>query len=416
MLTKPAVVSQTGKLLDWKTQHALILGALLVLLLVEFFYISTARLLSDESFNFRQISRFLAGDIRMEPEMNVIPGYHALIALLMSVTGRTGTFAARFFSTGISFLTILVFYFLTGKTGEHPSIEKTLQFAVFPLFFPFFPLIYTDILGLLLPLAGLYLLLVQRPGLAGLAGILGVLARTNNVIWLVFLLVLAAIEPREWDRKGIHQFLRQSWVFWIGLFAFAVFLAVNGGIAISNQEVQPLFRFESGNLVFLLFLSAFLFLPLLISRIPAALKMIREHPWMLAALAGILALFWFTFRPDHPYNLAEPDYYLRNRLLMAAAADPLNKLFFFLPVAFTLLSLPGIHLADRRWRLLYPFTIFSLVPFWLIEPRYSFVPLALFILFKREEQPRWITAILVGLYFIGSLATVYFMRNEQFFI
>lgn len=394
----------------------LVLGFLLFLLLVEFLYVSQARPLSDESYNFRQISRFLEGDISMEPEMNVIPGYHAWIAGLMSISGREGIFSARFFSTGISFVTILVFYFLTGKIQETRSLGKTLQFALFPLFFPFFPLVYTDVLGLLLPLVGLYLVLNGRYWLAGLAGILSVLARTNNIVWLVFLMALIAFDMKVWDRQNIRLFLRQTWLFGVGIFCFLVFLIANRGIAISNQAVQPLFRLESGNLIFLLFLSAFLFLPQYLSQVPKAIHSIRRTPWILAVLSGLLILFWLSFRPDHPYNLSEPDYYPRNALLMAAAAETGWKLLFFIPVAFSLVALVGTRLVDRRFTLLVPFTVLSLAPFWLIEPRYSFVPLALFILFKQEDERRWVGYLTTGIYLIVSAVFVLGMRSELFFL
>ena len=63
---------------------------------------------SQTVFNFRQISRFRQGDLSMEPLMNVIPGYHAAVALVMWATGRTGLFSARLVSTLISALAVLV--------------------------------------------------------------------------------------------------------------------------------------------------------------------------------------------------------------------------------------------------------------------------------------------------------------------
>lgn len=416
MLNKISSNRPVSSAVDWRVAHASVLGLLLILLLIEFLYVSQARPLSDESFNFRQISRFLKGDISMEPEMNVIPGYHALVAALMKISGRTGIFTARFFSTGISFVAILVFYFLTGKIEGTRSIGKTLQFALFPLFFPFFPLVFTDVLGLLLPLVGLYLVLNKQYWLAGLAAILCVLARTNNIVWLVFLLTLVAADVRVWNRLTFPLFLRNTWLFWTGIFCFLIFLISNRGIAISNQAVQPLFRMESGNLIFLLFLFAFLFLPQDLSQISKAIRSIRRTPWILAILSGLLIVFWLSFRPDHPYNLSEADYYPRNALLIAAAAEPGWKLLFFIPVAFSLISMVETRLVDNKFYLLAPFTVLSLAPFWLIEPRYSFVPLAFFILFKQEDERRWVRYLTAALYLIVSVVFVVGMRSELFFL
>ncbi len=113
-------------------QHSLLLLAFVVVILVEFRYMSSARLLSDESYNFRQVTRFLNGDISLEPEINVIPGYHALVALVLSVVGKTGVFSARLFSAGISYLSILIFFLLSRMIDQRASLVKTLLFIFFP--------------------------------------------------------------------------------------------------------------------------------------------------------------------------------------------------------------------------------------------------------------------------------------------
>ncbi len=122
--------------------------------------------------------------------MNVIPGYHAAVALALWATGRTGLFSARLVSTLISAVTVLVFYLLAWKVEGRSALVRTLQFAFFPIIFPFFSLVYMDVLALMLVLLGFYFVLHRRYALAGLAGILSVLARTNNISWLAFLFVL----------------------------------------------------------------------------------------------------------------------------------------------------------------------------------------------------------------------------------
>ena len=103
--------------------------------------------------------------------MNVIPGYHAAVALVMWATGRTGLFSARLVSTLISALAVLVFYLLAWTVERRSALVRTLQFAFFPIFFPFFSLVYMDILALLLALLGFLLVLRRHYSLAGLAGI-----------------------------------------------------------------------------------------------------------------------------------------------------------------------------------------------------------------------------------------------------
>jgi alpha-1,2-glucosyltransferase len=416
-LTLHLPLSQSNKRVTWNwiAIQAVALLALLAVLLVEFAYLRNARLLSDESFNFRQITRFLNGDFSLEPAMNAIPGYHALVALAMFLFHKTGVFSARLFSAGISFITILVFYALAVKTASPSPLTKTFQFAFFPLLFPFFPLIYMDILGVLLVLVALFLVLARHYTLAGLVGILSILARTNNIAWFAFLYVLVYTQNYGLDWRAFFRSWRETWVFWLGFGLFLAFLILNHGIALSDASVQPLFRFETGNLFFLLFLCFFLFLPRNLAGLPQIAKLLRAHRWVLIALVLTFGLYWLTFRVDHPFNLVELDYYWRNRLLLSASQHAGEKALFFLPVALASLSLAVIRLREKRFYWLYPFAVFSLVPFWLIEPRYSFVPLSLFLLFKEEGAP-WVERLTLVLYVFCSAILVYLTRNEIMFI
>ena len=99
----------------WVAGQALALLLIIVILLAEFRFMSNVRLLVDEGNNFRQITRYINGDFSMQPQMNVIPGYHALVALAMAIFHKTGIFTARLVSVGISILSVAVFYLLTLK-------------------------------------------------------------------------------------------------------------------------------------------------------------------------------------------------------------------------------------------------------------------------------------------------------------
>jgi len=396
-------------------QHTLLLLAFLAVILVEFRYMSSARLLSDESYNFRQVTRFLNGDISLEPEMNVIPGYHALVALVLSVVGKTGLFSARLFSAGISYLSILIFFLLSRMIDQRASLVKTLLFTFFPLFFPFFTLVYTDILAMALLMLALYLTLERQYNLGGMVGLLSILARTNNIAWFTFLYVIVYVDNYGLDLRSLPRSIRRTWVYLLGFAMFLVFLVWNGGIALSNKAVQPLFKFTPDNMYFLLFLFTFLFLPLNLANLPAILRLLRKRKWVFPVLLLVFLFYLLTFSNTHPYNQVFPDYYLRNKLLIWATSGILPKILFFLPIAFSLLSLAVVRFRERRFYWLYPFTVLSLLPFWLIEPRYTFVPLSLFLLFK-EQGAAWVDWLTVGFYLPLSLLLLYLMRAELIFI
>jgi alpha-1,2-glucosyltransferase len=405
----------------WPRWHVLALLGVFILLMAGFLYVNGAPYLSDESFNFRQISRFRQGDYSMEPLMNVIPGYHAFVALVLRATGRTGLFSARLFSTLISAATVLVFYLLAWKVDGGSSLVRTLQFAFFPILFPFFSLVYMDVLALMLVLLGFYLVLSKRYALAGLAGILSVLARTNNILWMAFLFVFMLYEEFGFDWRapirpaGFTRFLRDTWTFWLGFILFVIFLVVNKGIAIQDKSSQPLFKFEAGNIYFLLFLFLPLFLPFVLANFKRMGRLVWRKKWLVLALLLLFGVFLLTYHNTHPYNNDRPDYYVRNILLMAADESFAWKLVLFIPAAVSLLSLCVTRLQQKPFYWLYPFTVLSLVPFWLVEPRYYLVPYSLFILMqeRRDGRLEWLAA---GYNLILALLLLYLIRGKVLFI
>ena len=387
----------------------------LAILLAEFAYLSQAPLLVDESYNFRQISRFVRHDFSMEPLMNVIPGYHALVALALSLAGKRGAFSARLVSVAISAGTVALFYLLTWKVHARPSMTRTLQFTFLPLFFPFFALIYTDVLALFLVLVAFYLALDRHYTLAGLAGMLSILARTNNIAWFAFLFVFIYYDLYGLDLRQFIPSLRQTWIFWLGFALFLAFLIWNGGIGIGDKSSQPLFKLETGNVSFLLFIFALLLLPLNLVSLPGIIRLVATRRWVLLLILLTCAGLFLVYHNTHKYNNIRPEYFLRNGLLIRMVTDLPLRAVYFAVVAFSLLSLSATQLAQKRFYWLYPFTLLSLLPFWLIEPRYSFVPLSLFLLF-RVERKGWAEWLQVAYGAVLSLILLYYMRSSTIFI
>ena len=400
---------------SWKTWHLLALFFLLLVLLAEFFFMSSAPELVDEGANWKQIVIFLNRELGIKPGLNVLPGYHALIALVLIIFQKTGIYSARFVTTWISFASVIVFYLLTWKVYSRPSLLKTFQYAFFPLFFPFFPLLYADVLAMMLVLLAFYLVLWERYTLSGIVALLSMLVRTNNIAWFVFLLVYIYYRNYGFNWRAFPQSLKQTWFYWLGLGLFMVFLVANQGIALTDQDMQPLESLHTGNIFYLLFLFAFLFLPLNLANMPDIVRLAREKLWVMPAGLVAYLLYLLTFQSTHPYNHTHPDYFLRNQLLITVTSSVVLKSAFFLPVAWSLLSLGVSRLRQRNFYWLYPFTALSLLPIWLIEPRYSFVPLSLFLLFK-EERSSLLEGLTIALYFLVSLLLLPPLRSELFFI
>ena len=79
------------------------------------------------------------------------------------------------------------------------SGERIAQFAVFPIIFPYFFVIYTDIPSLFVVLAGLWLCLRERYALGCLALALSLGVRQNNIVWVVAIPLLCWLRQTHFD-------------------------------------------------------------------------------------------------------------------------------------------------------------------------------------------------------------------------
>ena len=199
--------------------HILILTMILITLLAEFAYLSQAPELVDEGANWKQIKIFLNRELYIKLGLNVIPGYHAIIAAVMILFSKSGMYTARFVTTLVSFASIIVFYMITWKICLRPSIVKTLQYSLFPIFLPFFPLVYTDILAILMILSGVLLHPLEKIYALRSHPLLSVLVRTNNIIWFAFLVRVHLLRKLRVSLKAFVKSLTLTWCllfrFWI---------------------------------------------------------------------------------------------------------------------------------------------------------------------------------------------------------
>lgn len=103
-------------------------------------------------------------------------------------------------------------------------------------------------------------------------------------------------------------------------------------------------------------------------------------------LAAFFCFYMLTFWNFHGYNHGLDSVFLRNRILSYVTLTPLLKIVGFLPICLALCSLIVTKL-QRPWNVvLYSATVLYLLPSLLIEQRYYFVPLVLFILLREPEK------------------------------
>lgn len=385
-----------------------------IAIIAGFVFIGHRPPMGDEHLHLDQILRFASGNFTMNGAITQIPGYHAMVALSVAATGLRSLIGVRFLSLLISSLSILVFAACARRIGVRNADERTLQYVFIPILFPFFYLLYTDIASVLFVLLALVFAIRRQRLLSGILGIVSVCIRQNNIAWLLFLLIFSVCSDPEMLSVFKHhsktftgyarrvcswKFLRlliaRYWVYVLGFIAFAVFIVLNNGIAIGDKTAHPEFSFHLGNVYFLLFLFFFLFLPFHIANVPAMYRFIRRRIIILPILIALFAFFLFTFVNDHPYNQVQYVYFLRNQVLVLFSTTIWRKALFFLPIAISLLSLAATRMVRPVFVLLYPITFLYLVPSWLIEQRYYFIPLAFFILFRQRQSTlvEWVQII-----------------------
>lgn len=355
--------------------------------LVSFFYFKSTPLLVDEEDNYPQILNFINLNFTLL-EISAVPGYHFMMAMLAKVFGFLAVEAIRGISLLFSFFSVVVFYWVANKISTESSVIKTLQYFFFPILFIFFFLLYTDVASILFTLLAFLFVLKKQYHVAGMFGILSMCMRQNNVMWLGFMVLYIFFEnySLKLNTRIAISFLKDIWVFVVGFILFMAFVIINGGVAVGDSASHPAFQINTGNIFYFLFCFFVLFLPMHISNLPKVFQLLKTNKAVLGTTFVLLMLYIFTFRNDHPYNNISPHYYVRNRILIYATSSALLKTIFFLPIAYSVFSIWITPLAKKSHYLLYPFTFLFLLPSWLIEQRYYFIPFVFFLLFKKESK------------------------------
>lgn len=385
-------------------------------------------MVADERIHDRQIVMLAGGELEIVRNLTMFPGYHVVIALLAKLTGAQGPAAFRTLSALVSLPAIPIFYAIARRLAPRFAAVATLQFAFLPILFPFFFLLYTDGFSLLLVLLSVLLVLRHRRSAAAAVAVAAVLVRQTNIICLAFALGLAYLEDHGFtlSRRQLGSAVRRYVVFVLGLAVFAVFVAVNRGVAVGDRSSHPL-KLALGNVYLFLFLYFFLLLPSHLATLRSALAALRDKRVLALALL-LYAVFMLAFVNDHPYNQWSVEAFrysdakwvgrvpfLRNQLLHLATQSALTRTLFFIPVLLSCLVLGKTKLVQPRFLLIYPLLLLLLTPSWLIEQRYCLVPLALLLL-ARERRSRALEYATAALGLAGSIYFVYGIERHRFFL
>lgn len=372
-------------------------------------------LIVDEGNHFDQIMRFAGGDFRLNEILMTVPGYHFVIALLVRITGVSKLADVRLIAFVINLFLIPLFYTLVRFMDKGNAGRKTLQFAFLPVIFPFYFLIYTDIFSLIFILCAFYFVLKKNYGGAGLASTASLFIRQNNVFWLLFFNLLLYILMYGLPLRKTHliSHARKSIFFIGGVFLLSFLFLWMGGV-VGSGYAKNFVHFSwtlFGNIYFFLFISFILFLPRQIAALPRVYTFLAGKKWMVAVLFLFYLFFLATFANDNPFN--HTTWFIRNALLEFFTRDIFSKSVFFIFLLYSLLTYIVSPLRFRWGYLIYPFVVLYLLPYWLIETRYYFIPLTLFLILTKSENSRvedvqTLWNILLSVYIFEGIVTLKF--------
>jgi alpha-1,2-glucosyltransferase len=356
----------------------------LIVALAVYLVIRERGLYSDEVYHYPSVVSVAEGEYQVHPALTTIPGYHYLCGIVSRLVGDTSPRFVRSLSVVFGLGAVWAAARLTRSMLPEAGRFAVAQAFFLPLALPYYALMYTDILSLFVVLTGLWLWFSGRQWAAALALTSSMTVRQTNVIWLLFIVGYAALSDERFEYSAAHlvRLTRRTLPALVGIALFALFVWLNGGVAMGSMD-EHVVRRAVGNVYFCLFVYFFLFLP---TNLFVLWKNRREmiDPRLWALLVAAYALYRSGYRLDSPYNFIPG--FLRNEILMYFDRDETLRNAFFFPVALTLAALFHTPLRTRGSYALYPLTILLLLPTELIEHRYYIIPMTLVTLLRLHEN------------------------------
>lgn len=358
---------------------------------------------ADEWSHWHQILKFTEGKYLIIQGLTTIPGYHAVMALLIKITGFVHVPQAKFLSIAMS-LPSLFFVYLICRRGStsRTAAMQSIQYWFCPLMLPYFYVFYTDMFSATFILLGAWMFLKERFIAAAFALTVSMLVRQNNIIWLgMFYFIYLSQRGFFMEALGLFKTPRTQllpvflglvrkaftgWAFLLGISAFIGFFIYNGSVAIGDTISHPVSKLYTSQMFFLLFTVGVLFLPLHIENMAKIVKMVNRYPYFWALLAFAFIVFLFSYDTSHYYN--QDNNFIRNRFLLLANKSMLLKIVIFLFSMLAVLSLCVIELKEKCYYWIYPFSVFAVLPAYLIEQRYFIIPVILFMLCRKFQSER----------------------------
>jgi alpha-1,2-glucosyltransferase len=381
---------------SWLSTENLLAGLTGLILIAQAFWVRAATIgmgrYSDEGYHLDQINLFCHRHYEMAQGLTMLPGYHAISAVFGKFVHNCGPHSVRSFNIGWGLAaTMLAFFILKSLRSQWP-LTRSVGFHFLPFLYPYYFVVYTDVLAMTTSLLAVYFIVKRYWSAASLAAIIGVTVRQPNAVVLLLIATVAWLETDTRDNLADHivDYVKATWLCWLGIFGFCAFVVINKGVAMGDQSAhEPGLHFQ--NIYFSLFLLSVAVLPVTVETIWKNRERLQS-PAFLAALAAVYVLYMQSFEVTHVYNMQMN--FLRNALLHWVVQNNLSKSLFFLPIAAGFSCVWSMPFQRRAFWVLLPLACALLVPESLIEQRYSILPVGLWMLLRRDASPmaEWLTA------------------------
>ncbi|HKR07494.1 MAG TPA: hypothetical protein VJY62_22860, partial [Bacteroidia bacterium] len=127
-------------------QNYFIISLLFMVMVIALFLFWNSPLKVDEQDHYPQTVSYVNGDYAKPYVISTLTTYHALLAVISKIAG--GITSIKFFrAINLVFALTAIFIFgsICAAMKRKTPVITMLQFAFFPIIFPYFFLIYTDI-------------------------------------------------------------------------------------------------------------------------------------------------------------------------------------------------------------------------------------------------------------------------------
>lgn len=369
-----------------KIRSALFFAVLLGTLLVLFLIFRNGPVFVDEWGHSAQIRKYLHGDWSPPDNMSTLPGYNLLMALPVKLTGSESIQTLRLVSLCGGWVGLFLFYRIVSRLWPRERYWRTAQFAFFPVCFPYWFLVYTDIWCLGFVLGAVLLALRHRVGWSAMAITVAVLIRQPAIFWATLLWLWFLAPSFKLGGSSLAAGVKRTWPFLLVHAGFLAFVVLNGGVALADRELHTP-TLSLTNVWFFLFVIALLFLPQCLRGLAEIRSCGRAFFWRgLAVVLISWVLFGATFELANLYNKINLYYLLHNRLLYAVATENGARLLALAVIPVGLAGWLLTPLKSERFRWLLPVGLASVAVLPYVEPRYYIVPLTLLLAFRRPAS------------------------------